>query len=63
MPDTPKKFIIRCKCGWAETTTGISSDLTHLYEIKSNCPTCGKPRQFRCKRCGLGAKMMRIKGS
>lgn len=57
-----KKYIIRCqKCRWAETTTGISSDLTHLQEIPRNCAKCGKPRQFRCPRCGLIAKMTLIK--
>lgn len=59
----PKSFIIRClKCRWAEITTGISSDLTHLHEVKHNCANCGKPREFRCPTCGRNAKMMRIKG-
>jgi len=56
----PKNFIIKCKCGWAEVTTGISADLKHLYEIKNNCPNCGKPRAFRCPKCGSNAKMFRI---
>lgn len=43
-------------------STGISGELTHLYEIKNNCPTCGKPREFRCPTCGKTAKMLRVKG-
>lgn len=58
-----KPFIIRCpKCRWAETSTGISAELTHLYEIKPSCTNCGKPREFRCPKCGRTAKMLRVKG-
>lgn len=57
-----KKFIIRCaKCRWAKTTTGISSDLTDLFELKKGCTHCGG-RQFRCPKCGRPAKMTAIKG-
>jgi hypothetical protein len=58
-----KKFIIRClKCRWARMSTGLSSDLTDLKEINI-CTNCGRPRTFRCPKCGLGAKMVRIKSS
>ncbi len=57
----PKKFILRCvKCRWARTSTGISSDLADLKETTS-CTNCGKPRQFRCPRCGQTAKLTRIR--
>lgn len=56
-----KNFIIRCqKCRWAHMTTGLTSDLVGLNEIKT-CSNCGKPREFRCPKCGRNAKMMRIK--
>jgi hypothetical protein len=41
-------------------SSGISSDLTDLHEIKT-CDKCGKPREFKCPNCGLTAKMLRIK--
>lgn len=54
------KFIIRClKCRWAKLSTGLSNDLQDLKEIES-CESCGKPRAFRCPKCGLPAKMTRI---
>ena len=57
-----QKFIIRClKCRWAKLTTGISSDLAELTEIPSSCSKCGRPREFRCPKCGRVAKMTRIK--
>lgn len=63
MSELPKNFIIRChKCRWARMSTGISEDLKDLHEINT-CDNCGKPRIFRCPKCGLNAKMMRIKGS
>jgi len=59
-----KPFVIKCKnCAWTEKSTGISSDLAHLNEIKSNCPTCGKRRRFKCAKCGNTAEMYRIKGN
>lgn len=58
-----KPFIIHClKCGWKETSTGISSDLAHLYEIKNHCSNCGKTRRFRCPKCANPAKMLRKNG-
>lgn len=60
----PKSFMIRChNCRWAETSTGISADLQHLKEIPSDCKDCGKPREFKCPKCGQTAKMLRIKGN
>ena len=54
-------FIIRCqKCRWARMTTGLTSDLTDLREIKK-CETCGGVRVFKCPKCGLAAKMIRVK--
>jgi predicted RNA-binding Zn-ribbon protein involved in translation (DUF1610 family) len=59
--EIPKNFIIRChKCRWARMSSGISSDLIDLHEIKT-CDKCGKPREFKCPNCGLTAKMLRIK--
>jgi NAD-dependent SIR2 family protein deacetylase len=56
-------FRLQCKhCQWTELSTGLSSDLTHLAEIKK-CPTCGGPRVFRCPKCGTQVKMLRIRGS
>jgi len=58
-----KKFIIRClKCRWHRFTSGRAEDLTGLYEIK-NCTNCGKPREFRCLKCGKPAKMLKSQGS
>jgi Zn finger protein HypA/HybF involved in hydrogenase expression len=59
-----KNFVIKCvRCAWSEAVTGISSDMTHLYEIKSACPTCGGARKFRCPKCGNLSKMKRIRGN
>jgi predicted RNA-binding Zn-ribbon protein involved in translation (DUF1610 family) len=56
-----KNFMVRChKCRWARLSTGLSSDLADLKEIIS-CPTCGKARQFKCPKCGLVAKLTRVK--
>ena len=64
MNSTSKSFIIRCpKCRWAETSTGISTDLAHLKEIANDCTSCGKARQFKCPKCGALAKMIRFKGN
>lgn len=58
-----KKFIIRClKCRWVQFTTGQPDDLKGLYEIKG-CGNCGKPREFRCPKCGKPAKMLRTEGN
>ena len=57
-----KKYIIRCRsCGWYEKTTGISSEMEHLTEVKSDCQKCGKPRKFRCLKCKALAKMELIR--
>lgn len=64
MSDIPKNFIIKCtSCGWKELTSGVSSELTHLIEIPNSCPSCGKPRCFKCASCSGKAKMFRIKGN
>ena len=60
----PKNFFIRCgKCRWARLSSGISEDLKDLYEIKGNCPTCGKSRRFKCPTCGGQATMKRLQGN
>jgi len=57
-----KRFKILCRsCKWMELSTGLSSDLTHLAEVKK-CAHCG-PRAFKCPRCGNQAKMIRIRGN
>jgi hypothetical protein len=56
-----KKFLIRCRnCKWYEFSTGLSSDLEHLHEIKKGCVNCGGPRKFRCPKCGMSALMHRV---
>lgn len=57
-----KNFLISCRCGWRELSTGIAQDLTHLKEVKL-CAKCGRARTFRCPHCGKLAKMIRIKGN
>ena len=58
-----KNFIIRClKCRWARMSTGLSEDLTDLTEIKT-CYNCGKPRAFKCPKCGQIAKQIRTKNN
>ena len=60
----PKNFIIRChRCRWARISSGVSSDLSDLNEIKSGCINCGKFRSFKCPKCGMPSKMKRIKGN
>ena len=57
-----KRFLIKCKsCNWAEKSTGLSTDLEHLKEIKK-CKNCGG-RQFKCPQCGATLKMYRTKGN
>jgi primosomal protein N' len=57
-----KRFLIVCKkCKWSERSTGLSSDLSHLREIKK-CQNCGG-RAFKCPKCSGTAKMLRIKGN
>ena len=57
------RFIIRCPhCRWADINDGTSTSLKNFTEINNHCSNCGKPRQFRCPRCGKIAKMTRIKG-
>ena len=64
VPPTPKNFVLKCgNCSRSELTTGISTDLAHLHEYKSGCPTCGGPRKFRCMHCGGTMKMLRIRGN
>ncbi len=54
-------FLINCKnCGWKLKTRGISSELSHLKEIKT-CEKCGKPRVFHCPVCKSHAKMFKVK--
>lgn len=57
-----KKFTIRClKCRWSRLTDGIPEELKDLYEIPNSCSKCGKPRAFRCPKCGLSTKMLKNK--
>lgn len=59
--EVPKNFMLRChKCRWARMSTGLTKDLEDLHEI-IDCSNCGKPRTFRCPRCGLNAKLLRVK--
>jgi hypothetical protein len=58
---TPKNFILRCqKCRWARMSTGLSEDLKDLHEY-STCASCGKPRTFRCQKCGQTVKLTRVR--
>ena len=60
---TPKNFVLRCvKCRWARMSTGLSIDLKDLKET-TGCINCGKPRQFRCPKCGQTAKLTRIRNN
>lgn len=62
--DIPKNFVIRClRCHWKKFTSGVKGDLTDLHEIKSNCPTCGKWRTFKCPKCGTNCQMRRFRGN
>jgi hypothetical protein len=59
----PKVFLISCRyCNWSEKSSGVQSELTHLIELRNSCKTCGKPRKFKCPKCGMEAKMFRMKG-
>jgi len=59
--DLPKTFIIRCpRCRWGRTSDGTADDLKGLTEVRK-CSHCGRPREFRCLKCGGNAKMMKIK--
>lgn len=58
-----KNFILRCpKCRWARMSTGLTEDLKDLKEI-NNCLNCGKPRQYRCPKCGQTAKLIRVRSN
>lgn len=60
---TPKNFMITCpQCRWSILTTGLSEDLKDLKEVES-CSNCGKPRVFRCPKCGQKSKMLRLRGN
>jgi hypothetical protein len=56
------RFVIKCSCGWQRLSTGISESLKDLTEIV-DCSHCGKPRQFKCPKCGQKAKQFRLKGN
>lgn len=61
--NTPKNFVLRCvKCRWARMSTGLTEDLNDLRET-TGCSNCGKPRQFRCPKCGQTAKLMRVRNN
>lgn len=58
-----KNFIIRCpNCSWSKLTTGLSEDLKDMTEVRK-CNNCGRPREFRCPKCGRNSKMIRMKGN
>lgn len=60
MKSLNKLFQIRCnRCHYSEFSTGLSSDLKHLFEIKK-CKDCGGKRKFRCPKCGNPATMTRL---
>lgn len=56
-------FIIKCfNCNWQLKTLGDKKSIADedLQEVKSGCSTCGKPRKFKCKKCGTPSKMFRV---
>jgi hypothetical protein len=59
-----KNFVIRCpKCRWARLSSGVSSDIKDLHEVRPGCKTCGRWRRFQCVKCGVPCPMKRIKGN
>lgn len=57
------EFLIKCRnCNWNLKTNGSKKEISdlELFEIKNSCSTCGKPRKFKCKKCGQHAKMYRL---
>jgi len=43
-------------------STGLSDDVKDLKEVRP-CVNCGRPREFRCPKCGNNAKMIRVRGN
>lgn len=57
------QFLIKCNnCNWHIKTNGTKKEISdlNLLEIKNSCSSCGKPRRFKCKKCGQHAKMHRL---
>jgi len=53
--------MIRClRCRWSKITDGTPEDLQGLIEVKNSCSDCGKPRKFRCQKCGRPSNMVRL---
>jgi len=56
-------FIIKCpNCNWQVKILGDKKSIEELklVEIKNSCSTCGKPRVFRCQKCGERSKAFRV---
>lgn len=57
------EFIIKCSnCNYTIKTNGSKKQISELelVEIVNGCSSCGKPRRFKCKKCGQSAKMFRL---
>lgn len=57
------EFLIKCSnCNWSIKTNGSKKEILELdlNEIINSCSSCGKPRRFKCKKCGQYAKMFRL---
>lgn len=61
---TPKNFQLKCiQCGWARTSSGLTTDLSDLIYIKPSCKGCGRYRKYKCPKCGAPCPLKRIKGN
>jgi|GEM_PF-2321999 len=60
----PQNFFLRCpKCSWAKLSSGLTSDLVDLVNVKTTCKGCGKFRKYKCPKCGTSCPLKRIKGN
>jgi hypothetical protein len=54
-----QQFYLKCpKCKYFRRSTGLSSDLTDLQEVRK-CTKCGGPRTFQCPACRQLIKLTR----